>query len=117
MEKLELVVFDMAGTTVQAGNQVPAAFQQAFEHVGVILSEEEIRSVRGRSKREAISDLLTRHRSLVDYRRHATKVYSDFHRILMERYEEQGVEPVDGANETFEWPKGTRCEDRTEHRV
>ena len=103
MEKLDLVVFDMAGTTVQAENQVPATLQQAFEQVGVTLSDEEIRSVRGRSKREAISDLLNGHLSLVDYRCHRPEVYDDFQRILMERYEGQGVEPVDGANETFEW--------------
>jgi phosphonatase-like hydrolase len=103
MKKLDLVVFDMAGTTVQVADQVPAAFQQAFQQVGVTLSDEEIRTVRGRSKREAIAYLLNRHLSLVDWQRLATAVYSDFLRILMERFEEQGVEPVDGAEETFEW--------------
>jgi phosphoglycolate phosphatase-like HAD superfamily hydrolase len=68
-------------------------------------SEEEIRSVRGRSKREAIADLLTRHLGSADGRRLATEVYSRFQRILMERYEKQGVEPVDGAAATFEWLK------------
>jgi len=32
-------------------------------------------------------------------------VYSDFQRILIERYEEHGVESVNGAKETFEWLK------------
>lgn len=105
MDQLDLVVFDMAGTTVQAADQVPAAFQQAFQQFGVTLSDEEIRSVRGRSKREAISDLLTRHLGLADLPRLTPEVYSKFQRILMERYETQGVEPVDGAGETFEWLK------------
>jgi beta-phosphoglucomutase-like phosphatase (HAD superfamily) len=103
MDQLDLVVFDMAGTTVQASDQVPAAFQQAFKQFGVKLSDEEIRSVRGRSKREAIADLLIRHPSLIDGRQLATDLYSHFQRILMERYERQGVEPVDGADDTFEW--------------
>jgi len=103
MHELDLVVFDMVGTTVRATNQVPAAFQETFEQVGVILSDEEIQSVRGRSKREAISDLLTHHLSAADERRLATGVYNDFQRILIKRYEEHGVEPVDGADETFEW--------------
>ena len=103
MDQLDLVVFDMAGTTVQAADQVPAAFQQAFEQFGVKLSDEEIRSIRGRSKREAISDLLARNLSLVDGRGGAAEIYNHFQRILMERYERQGVEPVDGADETFEW--------------
>ena len=61
ISELDLVVFDMAGTTVGASDQGPAAFQEAFEQVGVTLSDGEIQSVRGRSKREAISELLTRH--------------------------------------------------------
>jgi phosphonatase-like hydrolase len=105
MDQLDLVVFDMAGTTIRAADQVPAAFYQAFEPFGVKPSEEEIRSVRGRSKREAIGCLLTRHLGSADGRRLAAEVYSRFQRILMERYERQGVEPVDGADETFEWLK------------
>ena len=61
MDELDLVVFDMVGTTVRATDWVPVAFHEAFEKVGVTLSDEEVQSVRGRSKREAISELLTRH--------------------------------------------------------
>lgn len=103
MHELNLVVFDMVGTTVRATDQVPAAFQQAFEHVDVTLSEEDIRSIRGRSKREAISNLLIRHLGIGDGQRLATDVYSNFQRILIERYEKYGVEAVNGADETFEW--------------
>lgn len=105
MYELDLVVFDMAGTTVRATDQVPAAFREAFEQVGVTLSDEDVQSVRGRSKREAISDLLTHHISAVDARRLATRVYGDFQRILIERYEEHGVESVEGSDEVFEWLK------------
>ena len=105
MHELDLVVFDMAGTTVRATDRVPAAFREAFEQVGVALSDEEIQSVRGRSKREAISDLLTRHPSAEDERQVATSVYSNFQRILIDCYEEHGVESVDGADRTLEWLK------------
>ena len=103
--ELDLVVFDIVGTTARATDQVPAAFKEAFEQVGVILSDEEIQSVRGKSKHEAISELLTHHLSAEDERRLTTGVYSDFQRILIERYEEHGVEPVEGADETFAWLK------------
>jgi len=103
MDHLDLVVFDLAGTTVRAADQVPAAFRQAFEQFDVTVSDEEIRSVRGRSKREAISDLLTRHPRPVDPQPLPAEVYSRFQRVLMERYERQGVEPVDGADATFQW--------------
>ena len=105
MSELDLIVFDMVGTTVRASDQVPAAFQEAFEQVGVTLSDEEIQSVRGKSKREAISNLLTHHLNAVDERRLATGVYSDFQRVLIERYKEHGVESIDGADETFKWLK------------
>lgn len=105
MYELDLVVFDMAGTTVRATDQVPAAFHEAFEQVGVTLSDEEIQSVRGKSKREVISNLLTHHLNAVDERRLATGVYSDFQRILIERYKEHGVESIDGADDTVAWLK------------
>jgi phosphonatase-like hydrolase len=105
MYELDLVVFDMVGTTVRATDQVPAAFQEAFGHVGVTLSEDEIQSVRGRSKREAISDLLTRHLSAGDERRLAPGIYDDFQHMLIARYKEHGVKSVDGADDTIEWFK------------
>jgi phosphonatase-like hydrolase len=105
MNELDLVVFDMAGTTVQATDQVPVAFQKAFGQVGVALSDEEIQSVRGKSKREVISGLLTHHLGAADESRLAAGVYDNFQRILIERYEEKGVDSVDGADETFEWLK------------
>ena len=105
MDPLDLVVFDIAGTTVRAADQVPAAFRQAFKHIGVALSGEDIRAVRGRSKREAISDLLPRHLSSAERQQLATEVYGRFRRILIERYEHQGVEPIAGAEETFTWLK------------
>ena len=55
---LQLAVFDMVGTTVQAGGEVPSSFREALLSVGVELSDTAIAGVRGRSKREAISDLL-----------------------------------------------------------
>jgi len=58
---LRLVVSDMVGTTVQAGDEVPSAFRGAFRVEGIELSDEEIAGIRGRSKRDAISDLLERH--------------------------------------------------------
>ncbi len=60
MVEIDLVVFDIAGTTIRASDQIPAAFGEAFANVGIALSEEEIQTVRGRSKHEAISELLHR---------------------------------------------------------
>ena len=61
MTLARLAVFDMVGTTVHAGDEVPAAFREAMGSVGVELPEEAITGIRGRSKRDAITDLLRLH--------------------------------------------------------
>jgi len=58
---VHLAVFDMVGTTVRAGDEVPSAFRKALASVGVELSDEAIAKVRGRSKREVIAGLLAQH--------------------------------------------------------
>ena len=56
--EIALVVFDMAGTTVQDDGQVPAAFTAALADFGVVVGPDVIRSIRGASKRDAIRRLL-----------------------------------------------------------
>ncbi|HEY5491355.1 MAG TPA: phosphonatase-like hydrolase [Gemmatimonadaceae bacterium] len=58
MGAVELVIFDMAGTTVRDDGQVPAAFTAALAEYGVTVGPEAIRALRGASKREAIRGLL-----------------------------------------------------------
>jgi phosphonatase-like hydrolase len=98
-----LVVFDMAGTTIQASDPVPGAFHQAFQGVGVGLPPDAIASVRGKSKREAILDLLTGHLGERDGPPLVEPVYADFQRILTATFEKDGVSPIEGAGDTFAW--------------
>jgi len=105
MLELDLVVFDMVGTTVRATNEVSGALTEAFARVGVTISDEEIQAVRGKSKREAISDILMCHLGAADDRDLASGVYDDFQHIVSERYEEHGIGAIDGAGETFKWLK------------
>lgn len=103
MVEIELVVFDIAGTTIRASDQIPAAFSEAFANVGIALPEEELQTVRGRSKHEAVSELL--HRLCEDgaERPDPMVVYGDFQNALLQRYEAQGVETIGGAEDTFGW--------------
>lgn len=55
---IQLAVFDMVGTTVHSGDEMPSAFREAFLSVGIRLSEAAITGIRGRSKSDAISDLM-----------------------------------------------------------
>ncbi len=106
MLELDLVVFDIAGTTIRASDQVPAAFREAFAKVGIALSDDEIQTIRGRSKQVAIRELLDRQHGAERF--DPIEVYGDFQRILLQRYETQGIETIDGAEEAFEWLRQRR---------
>ena len=59
MDKVEVIIFDWAGTTVDFGCLAPVqAFLQAFQAAGVTVSEEEVRGPMGLPKREHIRALL-----------------------------------------------------------
>lgn len=101
MQDLELVVFDMAGTTVEDGGQVPAAFGAALHECGVALGAEDLANVRGASKREAIAELVTRHAAPA-WQGRAGEVYASFVNHL-EREFGRGVKPIAGAQTTFDF--------------
>jgi phosphonatase-like hydrolase len=99
MEALELVVFDMAGTTVEDSGQVPAAFAAALAEQGVTVSAAEMTAVRGASKRQAVLELTPPGPDRAD---RAAATYAAFARQLARRFA-AGVRPVPGAIETFAW--------------
>ncbi|HEX2207005.1 MAG TPA: phosphonatase-like hydrolase [Longimicrobium sp.] len=98
---VELVVMDMAGTTVHDAGEVPAAFTTALAAHGIAVSADEIAEVRGASKREVIRRLVALHRpdappGLAD------EAFDGFRAALAERYR-AGVRAVDGAEHVFGW--------------
>lgn len=97
-----LAILDMVGTTVEAGGEVPYAFREAFRRVGVSLSDQAVNGVRGRSKAEAIADLVGDLLPDVDDPRTvAAQIHSDFRSILRTRYEIEARE-VPGAGAAIE---------------
>ncbi len=90
---IELVVLDMAGTTVRDAGQVPAAFTSALAAHGVAVTPQAIGGLRGASKRQAILDLLpvTANREAL-----AAQVYATFVDHLAQAFD-RSVEPVSGA--------------------
>ena len=103
MRPVDLVVFDMIGTTVTASDAIPAAFERALEVAGVRLTPEDIHSVRGRSKVDAIRELLTTHRGESAAHEKTQAVYKAFKRILLESYRTEPIAPVAGASSTLKW--------------
>ena len=87
-----LVIFDMAGTTVEDRGQVPSAFASTLAANGVVVSPEEVTRVRGASKRQAIRNLLPD--ADADQ---ADRIYTEFRRTLAHSYTTGGVRAVPGA--------------------
>lgn len=97
MREIDLVVFDMAGTTVQDDGQVPAAFTAACAEHGIPVGPDAVRGVRGASKRQAIFELVP---DGTDRAERAERVYASFRAHLARGYE-AGVRAVPGAEATF----------------
>jgi len=97
-EKIELVICDMAGTTVRDAGQVPQAFTSALAAHGIAVTPQAINSLRGASKRLAILNLLPdgADRALL-----AGRVYATFVEHLA-RVFNGTVEPVPGAREMID---------------
>jgi phosphonatase-like hydrolase len=96
---VDLVVMDMAGTTVRDGGEVPAAFRAALAAHGIALTDDEIAGVRGASKREVVRRLVASH--LPDAPPAvADAAYAGFRAALAERYR-AGVRAAPGAEETI----------------
>ena len=98
MDDVELVIFDLAGTTVKDEGQVTDAFSVALSEYGMAVTPEQLRAVRGSSKREAVLRFIPEE-SL------AKTVYDSFREHLARLYRTKGVEPVEGAEAVFRWLK------------
>ena len=77
---IELVVFDMAGTTIDAGDDVAEVFRATLARWSVPVTGEQIAAVRGASKRQAMADLLERHAP--DRLRDLDAIHSSFREAL-----------------------------------
>jgi len=98
----ELVIFDMAGTTVEDRGQVPTAFAETLAANDITITADVIARVRGASKRQAIRSLLPP--SLRDdaaarqaFDAEADRIYAEFGDKLSTSYLKGGVRPVAGA--------------------
>lgn len=94
MSSPSLVIFDMAGTTIEDRGQVPAAFKAALAAGGITVTDDDITRLRGASKREAIGRLLP---DATDA--DADRIYLDFQRQLASAYAADGVREIIGASD------------------
>jgi phosphonatase-like hydrolase len=101
-EPIQLVVFDVAGTTVMDGDLVIDAMEQALRHAEVPANREAVRALMGLPKPIAIRQLLNRHADRVtEVDRLVDDVSKDFLRHLMEGYRTAPVAEAPGACDVF----------------
>lgn len=96
---LKLMVFDMAGTTVEDAGQVPKAFNAALAEADIRITDEQLAQIRGASKREAIAELVAGYGS-PSWQGRAEDVYAAFVRHMAREFN-AGVRALPGAEEAF----------------
>lgn len=105
MQRIKLVVCDMAGTTVRDESEVETCFAQACAQTGLHISAERIKAVQGWSKRHVFQVLWTEtlgetHPDLHEKIEHS---YATFKTILEKHYTENPVVPTAGALDFFSY--------------
>lgn len=105
---IELVVFDMSGTTVADSGQVVAAFQDALGRFQIDVTEADLQPWRGASKRQVLRAFIESHWGIQaqgnDLR--VDDAYAVFRSSLEAGYAGAGVQPVSGTESTFAWLRG-----------
>lgn len=103
MPPIQLVVFDMAGTTVTDQHEVERCFAEAAAQTGLTASAERILAVQGMGKRQVFQMLWAeqlgeQHPELEE---RVDTSYTAFKQILETHYQTQGATPTDGCLDAF----------------
>jgi phosphonatase-like hydrolase len=101
--KIKLVAFDMAGTTVRDEHEVEHCFRQAALQTGLEMSEAEILAVQGWGKRFVFETYWERQLGQRDehWLQQVDHSFHTFTQILENHYHTQPIVPTEGALEVF----------------
>jgi len=105
MSQVQLVVFDMAGTTVKDENEVQACFFTAAESTGLQAESDRITAMMGWAKKQ-VFQILWQEQIGTDHPDYAAKVeasYAKFKEVLENHYRTQPVQPTEGCLDLFTW--------------
>ncbi|MFN8355596.1 MAG: HAD hydrolase-like protein [Spirosomataceae bacterium] len=105
MAAIQLVVFDMAGTTVQDHHEVEKCFAQACRDTGLVVSDERILALQGYAKNKVFQLLWSEQigEEHPEYTENVALSYDTFRLILEEHYRLNPVLPTEGCLETLAW--------------
>lgn len=104
----ELVIFDIAGTTVYDGDAVGICLREALEALaGLSFSRDEVNAVMGIPKPVAIRGLLEKRQGRPPEPPRVDAIHSDFQRRMLAHYRtSEDVREVPGASDVFEELRG-----------
>lgn len=108
MQPLQLVVLDMAGTTVCDAHEVEACFAQAAAATGLRASAERILAVQGQAKRQVFDVLWGEQLGPAGAAERPARVeqsYRIFRQVLEQHYRTQPVLPTAGCLDLFAFLK------------
>ncbi|PZO44958.1 MAG: phosphatase [Pseudanabaena frigida] len=105
MNKIKLVVFDMAGTTVRDDREVERCFMQAAANTGLKAPTDRVIAMMGISKKLVFQTLWAEQIDKEDprYLSNVDSSFIEFKQILENHYRTQPVEPTEGCLELFDW--------------
>jgi len=104
--EIKLVVFDMAGTTVEEGGAVYQCLRDTLAANGLELPADTLDEVKGKDKREALRILIERSKMREQLLPALDAIHEDFVERMMEFYRtDPSVGEMPGASETFRWLK------------
>ena len=103
MQPIELVVFDMAGTTVTDHHEVERCFAEAAAETGLIVSDERILAMQGLAKRYVFNTLWKEQLGELhpDVPQQVEVSYAAFQGILEKHFLTNGATPTEGCLDTF----------------
>lgn len=102
MSALDVVVFDLAGTTVDDGGAVLAALRGTLTRFALPFEEHELQEVRGANKLQVFRRFAMRHHGQSpEALRAAQEAHAAFTEELLHEYRTGRLDPMEGAVETF----------------
>lgn len=104
---IELVVFDIAGTTVKDGGEIAIAFQKALDEFGYGVAVERINPLMGYKKTEAIRRLLMEQEAGKEISFGLVNaIHERFIELMVDHYTTSAnIDPLPHAESMFEWLK------------
>ncbi|WP_426092411.1 phosphonatase-like hydrolase [Flavobacterium sp. DSR3-2] len=101
-QRIELVVFDMAGTTVDEDNVVYKTVQKVINDEGFNVSLEDVLKYgAGKEKHQAITDVLKEYSPLINVSQIADAAFSKFKIALKEAYVTLEIKTFEGTEQLF----------------